>query len=112
MTALDKDHAAVAKRLAEVQARIAGLNVEVEDLKDRLRELEPGDWADTKGVPLVRITAQRRFSLDAAVALVPEGDRAACLSVEYDPDKVKGKLTQDQIDACMLEYGKRKVGLL
>lgn len=109
---LDKARAALTARLAKVQAQIAELTESAESIKDQLRELDPGDWTNAAGVPVLRVGAQRRFSQELALAFIPEDARRECLTVAYDDAKIKARLTPLQLDECMVEYGKRKLSLL
>jgi hypothetical protein len=109
---IDRDHLGMTKRLAKLQADIATLTAEAEALKDQLRELAVGTWVDAKGAPLVSIEAQRRFDPMLAVAYLTAEQQADCLAAPaWDPAAMKRHLTPAQLDACMVEHGKRKVGL-
>lgn len=110
---LDQSVANLCAKLADYASQIADLTAQAESLKAELRVMcAPGDYADPAGLPMLRITTQRRFDVDAAAALVPEDQRRECFSVAWDAAKVRGHLTPLQVEACMVESGKPKVALL
>lgn len=102
----------VLAKLAAVNARLAELTAEAEELKEQCRALAAGDWTDATGRPVLRLTPSRKFDHTAGLALVPEERRKECLTVVVDPVKVKSHLTPVQLDECMVESGKTKVVVL
>lgn len=108
MTQLDTDTARIVSRLAELQAHVAELNSEAEALKAELRNLPEGEHS-IDGRPALKIIPTRRFDVAAAALLLDDAVRQECLSVSYDPSKVRQHITPEQADACMVISGKAKV---
>jgi predicted nuclease with TOPRIM domain len=82
---------------------------EIEAIKTRLRDLEPGEYKTDSGT--LRVSdPPRAFDLDAAISMLPVPQREA--SKVYDVSRVKAWLSQVQLDACMRAgTGKRRVSV-
>lgn len=111
MTTLDTDTARIVARLVDVQAQIAELSGEAEEIKAELRTLPPGDH-EINGKAALRIVPTRRFDVAGAASLLEPDLRQACLSFAYDPAKIRKHLTPAQVEAHMVEAGKPKVQVL
>lgn len=114
LTQIGDDVATIVAQVAAISARVKELTEEAEALKAELRDrlTAPGDYTNAAGVPLVRIQPTRRFDTEAGVALLAGDERAACLAVRYDDVEVKKRLTELQIEQCMVVSGKAKVQVL
>lgn len=109
---IDATVADLVNRLAKLQAEIAEATAEAEGIKDRIRDiLTAGDYA-IGDRPVLRVTPTRKFDEVAGLQLVPLEDREACLAVKVDAAKVKQHLNPVQVEACMVDNGKAKIGLL
>lgn len=97
--------------LADLQAEIAKLTAEAENIKAELRTLTPGDYA-IGGRTALRITPTRRFDATAAAGLLSVEQRKEALVVSYDAAKVKQHLTPVEVEEFMVESGKPKVQVL
>lgn len=97
--------------LADLQAEIAKLTAEAENIKAELRALTPGDYA-INGRTALRITPTRRFDPEKGAGLLSVQQREAALVVSYDAAKVKQHLTPVEVEECMVEVGKPKVQVL
>lgn len=113
MTALDNtDTAELVTRLHAVTAEIAELTSIADDLKQLLRSRLHAGTYTMNGDDVIAIRPNRRFNIDAGVALLPEQLREACRADGYDPKKVKEYLAPALLEQCMIEVGQPKVVLL
>lgn len=111
VTDLDADRARIVSRLADLQATAAEIGSEVESLKAELRSLPAGDFA-INGRPALRITATRRFDVEAGAALLSHDQREAAKVVTFDAAAIKRHLTEVEIEECMVVSGNPKVQVL
>jgi hypothetical protein len=89
----------------------ADLVEQQDEIRARIRKLlVPGDRVDVDG-KTVTCTANRRFDVEMAAALLEEPVRAICYTTALDSKKVKQHLTPALLDACMVSQGEPVVRL-
>lgn len=93
-------------QLCDVKARIKDLVEQEDQLKAALREqLGAGEYT-VAGRPAFSITAQRKFSPDAARAVLTAQEIAACTVTVLDRALVQRTVTPAAYSACQVETGK------
>lgn len=112
-TAIDNTEAAdLVKQLHHLSADIAELQALADDIKGRLRAtLDVGTYT-VEGNDIIRLAPNRRFDVDAAIALVPAEFRENCATRGWDPKKVKEYLAPALVETCMVEAGQPRVSLI
>lgn len=97
--------------LRSVDLKIAELSDARNHLKtqliDALGEADTATDPDT-GKSLFTYRASRQFNAQRAATMLTADQLSQCLPDELDPKKVKAKLTQEQLDACMEYAGSRR----
>lgn len=96
-------------QLCDVKARIKELAEQEEQLKATLRDqLGAGEYT-VAGRPAFTISPQRKFSPDAARAVLTAQEIAACTVTVLDREAVEKILSPSRYDACRVTHGKLAV---
>lgn len=109
---LDAEAAGIITRLQQLAAISAHAKEEETELKARLRKiLAVGQKGLVEGVPVVALQPNRRFDVEAGIALLPAELRDLCRADGYDPKKIKQYLAPALVETCMVDAGEPKVVL-
>lgn len=106
MTEISDEALDVVNRLAAVNADIAQLTEQANDLKGRLRQLlrEPGTYT-AEGAKVVTLTPNRRFDPRLAFELLPDDLLRLCTVTKIDPAAAKKVLPPAIYEQFMVEAG-------
>lgn len=103
-TQLDDD----VKRYVDLLARKADIDIELDAIKERLRDLGPGAHMAPCGIA-VSIATNRRFNPDLAEQVVPPTLLEQIKTTVIDAKKAKAVLPPAAYEACMSEAGAPRV---
>lgn len=92
-------------RLAAVRDHIRQLKAEEEEIAAALRGLPLGAY-QAGGQPVFTIAPQRKFSADAARAVLTAQEIAACTVTQLDRAAVERTVSPDRYQACQAESGR------
>lgn len=111
--ALDGAHADIARRLVHLQAQQAELDIEISELKAKLRSTIPvGGRAIVDGRALFSVGPNRRFDAKAAQAGLPPELVALCIVTEFSSKAAKANLPPALYDSFVRDAGEPVVRAL
>lgn len=92
-------------RLAAVRDKIRDLKAEEEEIKAALQGLGPGQYL-AGGAPVFTVAPNRKFSPDAARAVLTDDEIAACTVTVLDREAVERTVSPERYSACQVASGK------
>jgi len=97
----------LATRLVELDGAIAELTAARDDVKERIRALGIGNYP--AGHYTIKVTPQRRFSLDKARELFDDGTLKPYALPGFDAKRFKAEVAPAIYEACMVPFGVDRV---
>lgn len=100
------DLGTLALRLNYLAGQRAEIDVEIADLKAKLRStLNVGQRGTINGQPVVSVSVNRRFDVELALVKLPADLVAMCMSTKFDPKQAKAVLPPAIYEGCMSPSG-------
>lgn len=110
---LHDDLAALAVRFSYLNGQRAEIDAELVEIKAKLRSaISIGQRALVNGVPVVAVSANRRFDPEMAQAKLSPDLVALCMSRKFDSAQAKAVLPPALYDSCKIAVGEPVVRAL